>query len=51
MNRNFPDSSPGLLLVDSEMTASLSRVFGDPVWIPAQRPYRLGLYGSLQLDH
>jgi len=50
MNRNFPDSSPWLLLVDSEITTSLSRMFGDPVWIP-QRLYRSGLYGSLQLDH
>src|SRR4051812_36006550 len=37
MNRNFPDISPGLLLLDSEITASLSRG-AHPVWIPAQRP-------------
>jgi len=51
MNRNFPDSSPGLLFVDSEITASLSRVIDHPVWIPAQRLYRLGLYGARQVDH
>ncbi len=28
MNRNFPDSSPGLLLVGSEITASLSGCWG-----------------------
>src|ERR1700733_15382137 len=38
MNRNFPDSSPGLLLVDSEITASLSRCSTTPSGFPRSGP-------------